>query len=71
MMNKKTYQTARERATVILHNTALRLQEVLDREAKADYAVDAETAAIAASYAQVTATLLHLMKEESEETDHE
>lgn len=69
--NQEVYRAERERAIVTLYNTVRRFRSVLD--AQADYTgfVDEESAAIMQAYVPAQLALLRLMKEESEETDHE
>ena len=67
----KAYQAERERAVVTLYNTVRRFREELDRQAKFESFADEETAALLQAYVPAQLALLQLMKEESEENDHE
>ena len=68
---KEAYQAERERAIVTLYNTVRRFREKLDFEAERECQVDEETAALLQAYVPAQLALLQLMKEESEENDHE
>lgn len=68
---KEAYQAERERAVVTLYNTVRRFREELDFEAERECQVDEETAALLQAYVPAQLALLQLMKEESEENDHE
>ena len=67
----EAYRAERERAVVTLYNTVRMFREKLDFEAERDCQVDEETAALLQAYVPAQLALLHLMKEESEENDHE
>ena len=67
----EAYQAERERAVVTLYNTVRRFREELDRQAKFESFADEETAALLQAYVLAQLALLQLMKEESEENDHE
>lgn len=67
----EAYQAERERAVVTLYNTVRRFREELDRQAKFECFADEETAALLQAYVPAQLALLQLMKEESEENDHE
>ena len=67
----EAYQAERERAVVTLYNTVRRFREELDRQAKFESFADEETAALLQAYIPAQLALLQLMKEESEENDHE
>ena len=67
----EAYQAERERAVVTLYNTVRRFREKLDFEAERESQVDEETAALLQAYVPAQLALLQLMKEESEENDHE
>ena len=67
----EAYQAERERAVVTLYHTVRRFQEKLDFEAERECQVDEETAALLQAYVPAQLALLQLMKEESEENDHE
>ena len=67
----KAYQAERERAVVTLYNTVRRFREQLDLEAERECCLDAESAAFTQAYIPAQLALLQLMKEESEENDHE
>ena len=67
----EAYQAERERAVVTLYNTVRRFREELDRQAKFESFADEETAALLQAYVPAQLALLQLMKEESEENDHE
>ena len=67
----EAYQAERERAVVTLYNTVRRFREKLDFEAERECQVDEETAALLQAYVPAQLALLQLMKEESEENDHE
>ena len=68
---KEAYQAERERAIVTLYNTVRRFREQLDLEAERECCLDTETAAFTQAYIPAQLALLQLMKEESEENDHE
>ena len=68
---KEAYQAEWERAVVTLYNTVRRFREELDRQAKFESFADEETAALLQAYVPAQLALLQLMKEESEENDHE
>ena len=68
---KEAYQAERERAVVTLYNTVRRFREQLDFEAERECQVDEETAALLQAFVPAQLALLQLMKEESEENDHE
>lgn len=68
---KAAYQAERERAIVTLYNTVRRFREQLDLEAERECFLDAESAAFTQAYIPAQLALLQLMKEESEENDHE
>lgn len=68
---KEAYQAERERAIVTLYNTVRRLREQLDLEAERECCLDTESAAFTQAYIPAQLALLQLMKEESEENDHE
>ena len=67
----EAYRAERERAVVTLYNTVRRFREKLDFEAERECQVDEETAALLQAYVPAQLALLQLMKEESEENDHE
>ena len=67
----EAYQAERERAVVTLYNTVRRFREKLYFEAERECQVDEETAALLQAYVPAQLALLQLMKEESEENDHE
>ena len=67
----EAYQAERERAVVTLYNTVRRFREKLDFEAERECQVDEETAALLQADVPAQLALLQLMKEESEENDHE
>ena len=67
----EAYQAERERAVVTLYNTVRRFREKLDFEAERECQVDEESAAFTQAYISAQLALLQLMKEESEENDHE
>ena len=68
---KEAYQAERERAIVTLYNTVRRFREQLDLEAERECCLDGESAAFTQAYIPAQLALLQLMKEESEENDHE
>ncbi|MGN8697593.1 hypothetical protein ACTNE2_11115 [Bacillota bacterium HCP3S3_F1_2] len=68
---KEAYQAERERAIVTLYNTVRRFREQLDLEAERECCLDTESAAFTQAYISAQLALLQLMKEESEENDHE
>ncbi len=72
---KRTYKEAsnaeRERAIVTLYNTVRRFRSVLDKYAEYTGFVDEESAQLMQAYVPAQLALLKLMKEESEENDHE
>ena len=68
---KEAYQAERERAIVTLYNTVRRFRNALNKEAEYTAFVDGETAEIMQAYVPAQLALLKLMKEESEENDHE
>ena len=68
---KEAYQAERERAIVTLYNTVRRFREQLDLEAERECCLDTESAAFTQAYVPAQLALLQLMKEESEENDHE
>ena len=68
---KEAYQAERGRAIVTLYNTVRRFREQLDLEAERECCLDAESAAFTQAYIPAQLALLQLMKEESEENDHE
>lgn len=70
--NSEVYNAERERAIVTLYNTVRRFRSVLDKYA-AEYTgfVDEESAQLMQAYVPAQLALLNLMKEESEENDHE
>lgn len=68
---KEAYQAERERAIVTLYNTVRRFREQLDLEAERECCLDTESAAFTQAYIPAQLALLQLMKEESEENDHE
>ena len=67
----EAYQAERERAVVTLYNTVRRFREKLDFEAERECQAAEETAAVLQAYVPAQLALLQLMKEESEENDHE
>lgn len=67
----EAYQAERERAIVALYNTVRRFREQLDLEAERECCLDTESAAFTQAYISAQLALLQLMKEESEENDHE
>ena len=67
----EAYQAERERAIVTLYNTVRRFREQLDLEAERECCLDTESAAFTQAYIPAQLALLQLMKEESEENDHE
>ena len=67
----EAYQAERERAIVTLYNTVRRFREQLDLEAERECCLDTESAAFTQAYIYAQVALLQLMKEESEENDHE
>ena len=69
--NKEVYRAERERAIVTLYNTVRRFRYVLDAQVEYTGFVDEESAELLQAYVPAQLALLHLMKEESEETDHE
>ena len=69
--NKEVYHAERERAIVTLYNTVRRFRSVLDAQAEYTGFVDEESAELLQAYVPAQLALLRLMKEESEETDHE
>ena len=70
-INKDVYHAERERAIVTLYNTVRRFRSVLDAQAEYTGFVDEESAELLQAYVPAQLALLRLMKEESEETDHE
>ena len=68
---KEAYHAERERAIVTLYNTVRRFREQLDLEAERECCLDSESAAFTQAYIPAQLALLQLMKEESEENDHE
>ncbi len=69
--NKETYLAERERAIVTLYNTVRRFRSVLDTQVEYTGFVDDESAKLLQAYVPAQLALLRLMKEESEEHDHE
>lgn len=69
--NKETYLAERERAIVTLYHAVRRFRTHIEK--LSDYAgyPDTEDAALLQAYVTVQTALLDLMKEESEENDHE
>jgi hypothetical protein len=67
----EAYQAERERAVVTLYNTVRRFRAELDRQAEYERFADEEAAALMQAYVPAQLALLQLMKEESEENDHE
>lgn len=67
----EAYQAERERAIVTLYNTVRRFREQLDLEAERECCLDTESTAFTQAYISAQLALLQLMKEESEENDHE
>ncbi len=67
----EAYKAERERAIATLYNSVRRFRAVLDREAKNECFADDESAELLQAYVPAQLALLGLMKEESEETDHE
>ena len=67
----EAYQAERERAVVTLYNTVRRFLAELDRQAEYERFADEEAAALMQAYVPAQLALLQLMKEESEENDHE
>ena len=67
----EAYYAERERAIATLYNTVRRVREKLDFEAERECYVDEETTNLLQAYTPAQLALLQLMKEESEETDHE
>ena len=67
----EAYQAERERAVVTLYNTVRRFRAELDRQAEYERFTDEEAAALMQAYVPAQLALLQLMKEESEENDHE
>ena len=68
---KAAYTAERERAIVTLCNTVRRFRAALNTGAEYAGFVDDETAAVLQAYVPAQLALLNLMKEESEENDHE
>ena len=68
---KEAYNAERERAIVTLYNTVRRFRSVLDKYAAYTGFVDEESAQLMQAYVPAQLALLKLMKEESEENDHE
>ena len=56
---------------VTLYNTVRRFRAELDRQAEYERFADDESAALLQAYVPAQLALLQLMKEESEENDHE
>ena len=71
MKNKEAYNAERERAIVTLYNTVRKFRSVLDKYAESTGFVDEESARLMQTYVPAQLALLHLMKEKSEENDHE
>lgn len=69
--NKEVYNAERERAIVTLYNTVRRFRSVLDAQAEYTGFVDEGSAQLMQAYVPAQLALLNLMKEESEENDHE
>ena len=69
--NNEVYKAERERAIVTLYNTVRRFRSVLDKYAEYTGFVDEESAQLMQAYVPAQLALLTLMKEESEENDHE
>ncbi len=67
----EAYRAERERAAVTLYNTVRRFRAELDRQAEYERFADDESAALLQAYVPAQLALLQLMKEESEENDHE
>ena len=68
---KEAYNAECERAIVTLYNTVRRFRSVLDKYAEYTGFVDEESAELMQAYVPAQLALLKLMKEESEENDHE
>ena len=68
---KEAYNAERERAIVTLYNTVRRFRSVLDKYSEYTGFVDEESARLMQAYVPAQLALLKLMKEESEENDHE
>lgn len=69
--SKEAYRAERERAIVTLYNTVRRFRAELDRQAEYERFADEESAALLQAYVPAQLAVLQLMKEESEESDHE
>lgn len=69
--NREEYTAERERAIVTLYNTVRRFRKALDTGAEYAGFADEETAAVLQAYVPAQLALLQLMKEESEERNHE
>lgn len=67
----KAYRAECERAIVTLHNSVRRFAEKLDTEARFDHAASKESAMMLQAYTPAVLALLQLMKEESEEMNHD
>lgn len=69
--NRESYLAERERAIVTLYNTVRRFRANIEK--LSDYAgyPDTEDAALLQAYVTAQTALLDLMKEESEENNHE
>ena len=73
-MNNNTlsaYRAERERAITTLYNQTRRFAEWLDLEAERGYSIDEESAQYLQAYAPAEMALLQLLKEESEEMNHD
>ena len=69
--NRESYLAERERAIVTLYNTVRRFRDDLNKMAEYNGFVDEESAVMLNAYTKAQIALLQLMKEESEENDHE
>lgn len=65
------YRAERERAIATLYNQTRRFAEWLDFEAAHGHCIDEESAQYLQAYAPAEMALLQLMKEESEEMNHD
>lgn len=70
-INKETYLAERGRAIVTLFHAARKFRAYLDEMTTWAADADANDAAILQAYTAAETALLALMKEESEETNHE
>lgn len=64
-------EVSRERAITTLYNQTRRFAEWLDLEAERGYFIDEESAQYLQTYAPAEIALLQLLKEESEEMNHD